>query len=314
MFDFSKPITKEDIINTYSQELLFEKYLGDKIIFGKKYKNPFRVDKSPGCHFFYKGNILYFSDISKAKMYNIFDFVMELNKCTFIESLNIIRNNSNVNKIVTNSSQEKEITLIQFQHKSFNNDALAYWNQYNIGIDILQKEHIYLCDKVWINKTKQYISPLTFAYYYPDINKVKIYQPLANKDNKWKSTVPHNYVEGINDLSFDTDFIIITKSKKDRIVLKEIFPDVCNIQAENRFCITDNFTKFLDKNYINKYCFFDNDKTGKEANKSLNELGYKWINIPNYMYDEYNIKDPSDYVKKFKEYNFLKKLINSKCN
>jgi hypothetical protein len=316
-----KTTTKQDIIDNYSQELLFEKYLGERVIFGKSYKNPLRNDRSPGCSFFYKNDILYFNDFSSSKIYNIFDFIMNLYNCSFNESIYIIENEShnfNIGKIIIGEYRDKikkesDGKLIQFEPKEFTNLALSYWNEYEISKNELNRENIYQCNRVWINKYEQKISELTFAYFYPDIQKVKIYQPFSEKKYKWRSTVPNNYVEGIDDLTFDTNCIIITKSKKDRIVLKKIFPDVCNIQAENIACITESFNKFLDDHYTKKLCFFDNDKTGKETNMKLNEMNYGWINIPNEFYDKYGIKDPSDYLKEFKEYELLKTIIEKKC-
>ena len=48
-----------------------------------------------------------------------------------------------------------------------------------------------------------------------------------------------------------------------------------------------------------KYCWFDSDEPGKTANRKLNHRGYKWINVPNDLYEKFDLKDPGDVISHF---------------
>jgi hypothetical protein len=92
--------------------------------------------------------------------------------------------------------------------------------------------------------------------------------------------------------------VIITKSRKDRIVLSKLYHNVVSSQNESEAAIPkENDEAF--SHFPSKYCWFDSDEPGKNANRKLNHRGYKWINIPNHLYENLGLKDPSDVVKHF---------------
>jgi 5S rRNA maturation endonuclease (ribonuclease M5) len=75
------------------------------------------------------------------------------------------------------------------------------------------------------------------------------------------------------------DRIIITKSKKDRLVLSKYLDNVINVQNETRACFTESFVEELrDKEvWIN----YDSDDAGvKNCIKITEEFKYNYINVP----------------------------------
>lgn len=322
MFNFEKvylKINKESLLKSINLIDAFSYYFGEQISLKKKYQNPLRLDKSPGCKFIYTKDSLVFADYAKSKSYDLIEFVKEKYNLNFMQTLNKIKDDLNLNlsqnidlandnKSNTLFTEKKEKTLIQITEKPFNSLALKYWSDYLVTLDELKKENIFFIDKLWINKKICKVSELAFAYYYPEIDGFKIYQPF-NKDYKWFNNIPFSYIDGLNELPKIADDVILGSSKKDKIIIKKIFTDVCSVQGESKFAISSESNYFFDQNYKRKWCFFDCDNPGKEANKSLNDKNYLWINIENNLYEKYNIKDPGDYVLKFKELSYLQNLI-----
>ena len=90
------------------------------------------------------------------------------------------------------------------------------------------------------------------------------------------------------------DKVMITKSRKCRIVLTKLLPEwvIVNVQNESMLCYNEEFVKLLEgKEVVVNY---DNDPPGKKASISVTEkFGYKHINVPD-LYLEENVKDFSD--------------------
>lgn len=322
MFDFGKvnlgTLTKESVLQKIDVFYTYSNYFGEQISLNKKYKNPLRRDGSAGCEFTYKNNELLFVDYSRAISYDLFLFIQHKYNLNFNQALKKVVDDMGVvisNPIVTNTSvisKESTKRLIQVSVRSFNSLDLKYWGDYMITEDELKAENIYSIDKLWIDKKPCKLHELAFAYHYPDIDGFKIYQPF-NSVYKWFNNIPFTYIDGINSLPKKSDCVLLASSKKDKIVIKKVFTDACSVQGENPFAISAKDDDYLNQNYSRKFCFFDSDLPGKEANKKLNAKGYGWINIPNEYYENYGIKDPSDFIKQFKSLKYLQNLIIKKC-
>lgn len=335
MIDFSVVTAQgyniDNLIATVNQPLLFSFEFNQQISLKKLYYNPLRHDKKPGCRFYWKGSILFFIDFAKNKNYTIISFVKEKYNFTFQEALDYIANQTisrdyKPDLVIESCKKEEDKTnFIQFKPRDFTVLDIQYWLDYGIDVNSQEfiQENVFSIEKLYLNEKKLPVDKLAFAYYYPDIDKTKIYQPYSNY--KWLSTVPFDYIENLLQVVEEKysykahkSFVIVAKSKKDRLVLQPIINSLnqeygiyivlVNSQSEKPSVISQTTQEVLSI-FDYKYCFFDNDVTGKESNKILNEQGYSWINIDNYLYDIYMIKDPSDYIKFFKETSYLRNLI-----
>ena len=71
---------------------------------------------------------------------------------------------------------------------------------------------------------------------------MKIYQPY-NSDWKWTSNIDNTVVDGIKELSEQTELLIITKSRKDRLVLNNLGYDAIAVNNEGTFIPMKVFEK-----------------------------------------------------------------------
>lgn len=240
------------------------------------------------------------------------NLVMQKYSCDFNTALKIIDKELNLgisqqkvdNLEVIKWQQPKESIIkppptIQITTRKPNKEELGYWEQYGITLDDLKRENVYFPKTIYRNKKKIPNTLLTFCYFYPEINKIKIYRPLAPKREKntppwlwkWDSNVPLNTVEGLNNLKKDKN-TLICKSKKDYIVCKKIYPYTCNVQNESLAAFSEEAVEYINNNSNNVFYAGDSDKAGKEASYAITgAFGWKHINPPDFLFPNKDFAD-----------------------
>lgn len=192
--------------------------------------------------------------------------------------------------------EEKRPAYIQVKvRKNFNKAELKYWEGYYQDENDLRDEFIYPLKEVLIDKV-QYgwkKDELIFGYLFED-KYWKIYRPFAeNPKLKWKNNAPIDTVDGLENVRGCKN-AIVTKSKKDKMVLRKIFPCVCAVQNESLVALNQNTISYLNEQCENVYINYDADAPGKKNSRIVTEtLGYKHVNVPDIFLKE-GIKDFAD--------------------
>jgi len=301
------PHSEKELFQHISQEQIFEKYFGSFTI-GTCYKSVFRKDNNPSTGFYYsRTGVLYYNDLAKKLKWNAISFVAELYHTDYKEAIRIIAKDNNITsrpakQIFEKSTPKPVDTIIQFEPDVWTAEHLNFWSDYctereEALIKVLEKEKIYPVKKLFINKIKRTVESITFAFVETIRKKdyLQIYAPFST--DKWKTNIPGNIIYNIDKLRPKHKNLIITKSKKDLLVLKEVFKNTADVVA------TRNESERTVLPYINEFkkvydtiiIFWDNDETGVEECTKLNKQGLGYVNIPKNM----GVKDPSDYVKKY---------------
>ena len=303
-------VTSEYVLDQIDDLLIYRYYLG-AFQLGKPFKSPFRNDSTPSFSITLNNTWLklMWKDFGTGEAGDCFKLVSKLKKISYPEAIQqvacdfgLIKGSCIVTKKQISEAREfkdkftKEY-LIQVDIRPYTKQELAYWNQYGINKEDLKEYDIYSIGSMWVNKKKvPDATYLRFGYYFPESDRWKIYSP-ETPNFKWFGNVSNRELEG--HIKFQgARPIIITKSRKDRIILSKLYPYVLSAQNESEAAIPVDFDTLLNK-FPAKYCWFDSDEPGKAANKKLNYRGYKWINIPNNLYTEYRLKDPGDVIKFF---------------
>lgn len=317
-------LTKETILSLISDYDIVRYYFGD-FKMNQVHVNHLRGESNPSMIIGNKFGEITFKDMGDYKWRgNCFNLVQLIHTCDFNTALKIIDRDFNLGisfnkdikakKVITWSAPEKSIIkpppIIQFSHRKPTNAEISYWNSYTLSLDDLKKENIYFPKSLYRNKEKLPLGDLlTFIYYYPDINKVKIYRPNAPKRTKntpafqWKwdnSGIPFDYCEGLENIN-NCKFSYLTKSKKDKMVLKKVLGVNCvvDVQAEDPSCINDNTIYHLKNHSEIQVTIFDNDQKGKESSQWLTDNHqFKHCNVP----DKYNIEGITDFADLCKNY------------
>ena len=326
MIKGSPRLTLESILSKITQYDIYRFYLGFDFKFNKKVKSCFRKDDDPSLSFkmetdktiiycdfgdmTYKGGVVNFV----MQLFNITDYYEVLKKIDYDFNLGLCKHRT-INPISTKSIISNFITpdevithkkKIQIIDKDFSDQEIEYWQQYYITVEELKSNNVFSIDKLYLNKTLvPSFKQLRFAYLYDEY--MKIYYPYAEKPIKWMfNNTPNDFISGLDDIKYKAfngssdKKLIVTKSKKDEIVLKKFFKDVCSTQSENHVGISEENIEFFSKVYgpENVYIIFDNDQPGVKACKYYNQFGFKYFNVEKKYLDK-KITDASDLVKAY---------------
>lgn len=314
MFDFSKvhtePISTQFVLSRVSDSQVFSHYFGEFEL-GKVYPSVFRKDRSPSTGFYVgKTGKLIYNDLATSERFDCFAFVAKLNSLTYGKAIQLVA--SDFGLIASDSGcvvdartlsfglsvdkEAKRQTIIQIIPTRWTDNHLSFWREFDITKEELIENEVYPVGSLFINKNKIYnpLKLLRFAYLQRDGENeyLKIYSPHDNR-MKWVSNIPLNLPFGSDKLPKKSDTLIITKSQKDRIVLKKLFSDVIATQNESESALPAGMHQQFQEDYKHRIIFWDNDPTGKKSSELMSEKGFSCVSIPE---NKFRIKDASDYV------------------
>jgi hypothetical protein len=316
-------ITKDFILSRLSDEQIFGYYFGS-FSPGKTYCSVLRPDRNPSTSFFYNnsGKLTYF-DHARQEAFDCFDFVQELYKIGFGDALKKIANDFGIvkdafmgasmtyrekqdtSRIDKNVKREK---IFQFTILPWEQRHLDIWTPFSFTKEELEADRfLYPIEELFINKKRIYNPGELpwFIYVIPDIASqgkyyFKAYMPSGG-DMKWLTNNPNTNPYGYLDLPYKSSTLIITKSRKDMMVLRKIWPDVMAVQNESEGALLGSLLTDLKKRYDKIYIWFDADNTGVENCTKFNKYGCGYINTPKHLWldEKFQIKDPAEFARQF---------------
>lgn len=343
MFEILPKLTKDYILSFISQEQIFERYLNVNNIDHLAANNilihsPLRSsDENPSFGFKYVNGRLRAKDFSGYFWGDCFDLVaydnnlMANDKSDFFKVLTIIAKEFRLHKYKGQQNHiyipdrlvvQKDRTklVIKIAIRDWNSSDGDYWNRkYQVSKRTLQKTDVYPCEYVWINNQCVYSymkSDPAYGYFGGhDDNKIenwKIYYPFRKK-NRFISN--EACVEGWRNLE-DADIVIITKSKKDTVVLKEFSLQAISPHSETHLLPKEIIEK-LELRYEYIYSLMDFDRTGVAmANQLRKVYNIEPLFFTNGRFGSINycVKDFSDYVEKYRKDKAIELINNIKNN
>lgn len=309
-----KELTVSMILETLTPEDIYYKYFGAFKV-NEPTRNWMRRETDPSFIIGNRSGSLRHYDFSDFKWRgNCFNFVMQMFNCNFNDALKIINddfglgllgpNGSGIQKEIVRYTPEvieKQYSTIQMKVRRFLPLELKYWKAYDISEDDLNREKIYSIKELYLNK-KRFPLPddeLRFGYLYG--SSIKTYRPTCDAKHKWMpNNVPITTLDGkefIDSLTEPCDVLWITKSKKDYMVLKKLYPYVIATQNESVGCFNKANVDWILSKSKKQVLMFDSDKTGVKNSIAITEqFGFQYFNIPkSYLSD--GITDPSDIVR-----------------
>jgi len=293
---------RTELYKHYSQEQIMEYYFGAYIRLKKPYTNPFRDDKTPGCGFFYtSAGALVFHDFKLGAYYDCLQ-VAGLRLGRTVTPIEVYEQMTNIPKTELPRPQikfysedlEARLTTIKVEIVPFEKTDLDYWNQFNIGIDILKKYNVRKVNKAWINGELRYINTRKDpCYRYTEYDKIKLYRPL-NKRYKFRTNYSHP-IEGLEHIPETGEILVITKSLKDVMMFASIGIPAVSPRSETSLIHQEDMDKLFAR-FKNVFLWFDSDVVGVEKSLIMYEK-YKNQGLIRLMHDVMLGKDTSDIVK-----------------
>ena len=233
-----------------------------------------------------------------------------------------------IKKAIQKSKSNKAI--IEIVPRSWNKLDKNTWNRWGISLPYLNTHFVIPVEQYYINrgidsKPKYYYKENDPCYAYTigqnskGIYLFKLYFPNRDRKKETKFITNCNVLEGLLNLELDNyDYIIITKSSKDRLSIgnhlfnhpllygggKKLNVGVINLPSEN-YRLKDNEFAYLNTKLANNgkiISFLDFDTTGRQGAKYLKEtynIPYIFITRGEFGLSNYHCKDFSDLHDKY---------------
>jgi hypothetical protein len=304
----ARKLSKETILEAVDEYSLYCFYLGFDPELKTRYSSPIREsDPDPSFSMFYNwGEPCEFlwKDSGQGNTGDIFFLIKKMfpqltsNQSVFEKidtdfKLGFTKGEMTVTEkiILKNKPVDKPVTNIRIKSKEFTEEAIAFWESFGVNKHTLHYYDVTQVEYLWTNDYQEVpISPKGLAFAYKELDKFKIYQPY-DREFKFRNNYPNRYIEGFFQLKRTTDLLIITKSRKDVMVLFQLGYESVSPKSENTVMPHQYFTHFA-QNYKRVVVLFDNDMKHKGDSYPFEKI---------YVPLDSGEKDVSDYRRTFGE-------------
>jgi 5S rRNA maturation endonuclease (ribonuclease M5) len=305
---FNEHLTKQDVLQQVTQEEIYSFYTGESITGNTILSSPLREDNVPSFALFYhrnEPNVLMFKDFATKETGDVIVFVSKLFAITYYQALLKIAYDFNLSSIEMNANRNyyqgitritrKEQILIEVKNRNWKIKDRNYWEQFGIKKDTLIKYNVFPIEYVFFNSKAYKTDSLSYAYaeFKDDVITYKIYQPY-NLKFKWINNANYSVHQGYSQLPSKGDLLIITKSLKDVMSLRDVVKiPAIGLQSES-VMMKDSVMEEYKSRFSKVICLFDNDEAGKKlADQFCEHFKIPFMLIP----ENFNSKDFSDLIK-----------------
>ena len=286
------------------QEYIFDLYFGG-FEYGRAYSSFFEEyeNHSTGFYISPKQEVIY-NDFRTEEKLTCVDFIMKhqsISKNDALKKARDLLSGIDIESLPPRKVYEK-YKFIGFVPKPFSPKELHYWKEYYITAKELRQNNVYSIKELYVNKKLHKIPSnilkFGFTTMYEEETYVKVYSP--GSQIKAFGNIPLHVPfmdEGVEDGGKN---LFITKSMKDKMVLKKFCKNVISLQNESLAAFDDERLLPICEKYENVYLNFDADIPGRKAtSKFLEKHKFIDFSIPEDIYTRHNTKDISDFIKKF---------------
>lgn len=318
MFGTTNYPSLENILSRIPEIEIFRKYLGVHVSEGDKFTNPLRNDNTPTCNFHRKvDGRLRMKDHAGYFAGDCIDLVMTVNNCGYTKALRIIWDDFEAGTVtrvtgltdaqLLQNSHVSQRAEIKVKRRPWDTNNLRFWSDYFIDLPLLEKFNVYPIEVLWVGpgtfkQNEMYRwDPKDPAYGYDLGNgEWKIYFPMRKHQRFLCNT---NKLMGYDQLPLDSkgdvdsEYLVITKSMKDIIVLHMF--GIPAVAPHSEGIVIPDLDRILGY-FKEVFIFFDNDWPGMRGTIKYAQAGCTPFMIPRAYARDYNIKDVSDYIKFFK--------------
>jgi|TARA_R110000822_G_scaffold73853_11_gene177619 hypothetical protein len=314
-------VTKEGLLKHIEDVDVYRFYTGKEVDLNSKISSPLRKDSNPSFGYFFgqsgelcfkdfvlgagdfvkfvqwKFNLNFFEALSKIVIdFGLDQYFMYKHDLPLTERKYDPNDFSNRSDLANKSAKFKlGVRQCPFTAKDY-----AFWLQFGVDSDMLQKYNVIAIDYIFINQNPFYVKGYAYAFVETKDGKktYKIYQPFS-QDFKWLNNHDDSVWQGWTQLPEQGVELIITKSLKDVMSIKAVTGiDTVSLQSES-VKPKDHIIKELKDRFNTIFLLYDND-FDKEQNWGR-QLGSKlavehdlvFIEIPTQLQS----KDFSDLVK-----------------
>lgn len=285
--------------------------------------SPLRPDKKPSFALFSNnGEEVGFIDYSTREHGSIFNLLMKLWNCNFIEVKKRIENDlgSTILNTCIGKGSYSRIPIrtdsnldLKCKIREWRDYDLEYWGSYGITIEWLKYADVYpISHKIVIKDGISYtFGADKYAYAYVEFKEgnttLKIYQPFNTKGYKWSNRHDRSVISLWTKVPETGDRVCICSSMKDALCLwaNTGIPSLA-IQGEG-YGMSDTAISELKRRFKQVFICLDNDEPGKKDAEILaSKTGFTNVVLPSFS----GGKDISDLRKAAGKEEFLNIILN----
>jgi len=198
-------------------------------------------------------------------------------------------------KVIKAIAPPKVDYQIAVKSRPFTPKDLAYWLQFNVTRELLERYNVTAVAAYWMSKEQRTPSfPKSDMYAYRIWDRYQLYMPAAERKRKFRNNWLEQYIPGFEQLEYNSDLLIITKSYKDVMLFRSFNYEAVASRGED-VPLPDEFMEYARKRYSRIVTWQDNDgKTG--VDKYYPDLEH-FVCPGNPANGD--PKDPTDYCKKY---------------
>lgn len=326
--DVPEYLTKESVLSKIPEIEIFRHYLNLPYLSESDYFcNTVRQDNSPTCTFFRnREGRLIMSDWAGYFRGDCISLVMWCLNLSYVEALkeiwctlghidfekDLLKEKRKAKQI--RSTQTRNITII-VEKEPWTEESIKYWwKKYGISESTLNKYRVCAIRTLWKHgssssnvKYRWNAEFPVFGYYFGK-GIWKIYYPkIKHRAKSFISNGPH--VQGLEQLpsDFELNYLVITKSLKDVMILNQLGIPAIAPSAESTMIPEEVMDRFLHR--IPIFTLYDNDVAGREGSKKMRE---KYFTLPMFLDPKKvgdDVKDISDLAEKLKNKKQLKEKV-----
>lgn len=298
-------LTANYLLKKISQEDIWVYYTNLTPESSGQYTNPARHDPNPGCKFFEQSGYWWLCDFARnKKVYNCFTILKEMYDIPYPKALEMVYDDflGNKSKIkyeqkttIYIPKQVKEETIIDVKLQHYSKQDIDYLKSFYLTASICKKHNVYSVEKYWIN------GKCVYSYRnsdpclgYLEEGKWKLYH-YKREEYRFVSNINSSMLQGLKQLEYKSNLLIITKSKKDVMVYDFLGYEAVAPHSES-LSKWEKYIPELENHYDKILINFDNDEAGKIASQAIID---KYSMTPLFIPEESGEKDISDYIRKY---------------
>lgn len=227
-----------------------------------------------------------FKDFSSGYQGNAISMVMKLYNLSYVEAIAKVQADYvDTPKVKRELIHHEKFKVTDYEIRHWNKEDAKYWLQFKITSDILEKYEVapleyYVMSRntpEGVLETFKSSKLFLYGYFSAEGDLIKIYQPKI-KDKKFIKV--RNHLQGYDQLTFNTKYLLIVSSLKDLMAFNRL--GIKNIEAvapdsENSM-ISKPIMQQLMSSYTKVIVLFDNDEPGKKSAENYHRL-YELNNI-----------------------------------
>jgi len=175
--------------------------------------------------------------------------------------------------------------VVDYEMRHWNSQDSKFWTSFSIGSTLLAKYSVMPLAYFTMEKKEEdgsitsfkFNKPYLYGYFREDGELYKIYMP-KNLDKKFIKV--QNYVQGIDQLTYEAKYLVITSSLKDLMCFNKL--GIGNVEciapdSENTM-IGESVMGKLSRHYFKVIVLFDNDEPGiKAAQRYQDKYGFSYV-------------------------------------